>query len=121
MSYEVTGKLIFKSETIQRTEKFKVRDFVLEQTEESNGKTFTNVIKLQASQNKAELLDPINIGDELKVQFNLRGSKWDKDGKTSYFTNLDAWKIEIVSKGAQTKTPAITEAEVVEEVDDLPF
>ena len=119
MSYEVTGKLIFKSETIQRTEKFKVCDFVLEQTEEANGKTYINIIKLQASQNKADLLNDMNVGDELKGQFNLRGSKWEKDGKTSYFTNLDAWKIEVVSKGV--KKPAITEAEVVEETDDLPF
>ena len=120
MSYEITGKLIFKSETIQRTEKFKVRDFVLEQTEEVNGKTFTNLIKLQASQNKADLLNDINVGDELKVQFNLRGYKWERDGKTSYFTNLDAWKIEVMGK-APEKKPAITEAEVVEPVDDLPF
>lgn len=120
MSYEIIGLLSFKSEIIQRTEKFKVREFVLEQTEEANGKTFTNLIKLQASQNKADLLDDMNVGDELKVQFNIRGSKWEKDGKTFYFTNLDAWKIEVASKG-EAKKPAITEAEVVEETDDLPF
>lgn len=120
MSYEVTGKLILKSETIQRTETFKVRDFVLEQTEEANGKTYINYVKLQASNQKADLLDDANIGDTVKVQFNLRGSKWEKDGKTSYFTNLDAWKIEVTGKAA--KKPAITEAEVVEEEsNDLPF
>jgi hypothetical protein len=120
MSYEVIGKLIFKSETIQRTETFKVRDFVLEQTEEANSKTFINYIKLQASQNKADLLNDANIGDELKVQFNLRGSKYEKDGKTLYFTNLDAWRIEVTNK--LEKKPIISEAEVVEETsDDLPF
>ena len=119
MSYEATGKLILKSETIQRTEKFKVRDFVLEQTEEANGKTYINYVKLQASNQKADLLDDANIGDTVKVQFNLRGSKWEKDGKTSYFTNLDAWKIEVVGSA---KKPAITEAEVVEEEgNELPF
>lgn len=120
MSYEITGLLSFKSGTIQRTETFKVREFVLEQTEEVNGKTFTNLIKLQSSQNKADLLNDINVGDELKVQFNLRGSKWEKDGKTSYFTNLDAWKIEVVGKAPEKKR-VIEDAEVVEPADDLPF
>jgi hypothetical protein len=118
MSYEITGLLAFKSDTVQKTETFKVREFVLEQTEEANGKTFVNLIKLQASQERTETLNDLNIGDELKVQFNIRGSKWEKDGKTSYFTNLDAWKIEIVSKGA--KKPTIEEV-VAEEISDLPF
>lgn len=120
MNYELNGKLYHKTATQQKTESFKVREFVLEQSEEVNGKTYTNYVKLQASQNKADLLDDANEGDELKVNFNIRGSKREKDGKTSYFTNLDAWKIEVVGKGA--KKPAITEAEVVEEEgDDLPF
>jgi hypothetical protein len=115
---EVTGKLIFKSETIQRTEKFKVREFVIEQTEEANDKTFTNYVKLQATQDKAALLDKVNFGDEVKVSFNLRGNKWEKDGKVSYFTNLDAWKIEVIKA---EKNNVISEAELVEPADDLPF
>jgi hypothetical protein len=121
MSYEVTGKLILKSETIQRTDKFKVRDFVLEQTEVTNDKTFTNFIKLQASNAKADLLDTVTIGSEVTVNFNLRGNKYEKEGKTSFFTNLDAWKIEVVKKAE--KNAAISNAVLVEEepADDLPF
>jgi hypothetical protein len=120
MSYELTGTLVFKTETQQRTEKFKVRDFVVEVTEEVKDKTYSQLIKIQASNERTAVLDDINIGDEVKVHFNLRGSKWEKDGKTSYFTNLDAWKIEKLGS-APKKEEFITEAEVVEPADDLPF
>jgi hypothetical protein len=45
-------------------------------------------------QDKCSLLDGLGINSQVKVSFNLRGRKWEKDGQTSYFTNLDAWKIE---------------------------
>jgi hypothetical protein len=122
MQYELTGRLIFKTEAIQRSEKFKTREFVVEVQETVKDKTFSQLIKLQASQERTTVLDDLNIGDEVKVHFNLRGSKWEKDGKTSYFTNLDAWKIEkLHSAEPEKKEEFITEAEVIEPADDLPF
>jgi hypothetical protein len=118
MSYELTGRLVFKTETQQRSEKFKNRDFVVEVTEQGKDKTYSQLIKLQATNERTAVLDDLNTGDEIKVHFNLRGSKWEKDGKTSYFTNLDAWKIEKLSA---KKEEFITEAEVVEDPTDLPF
>jgi hypothetical protein len=119
MKYELTGRLVTKTETAQRSEKFKVRDFVVQVEEVVNGKRYEQQIKIQASNERTGLLDNINTGEEIKVHFNLRGSKWEKDGKTSYFTNLDAWKIEKL--GAAKKEEFITEAEVVEDQSDLPF
>jgi hypothetical protein len=123
MSYELTGRLVFKTETQQRTEKFKVREFVVEVTEQVKDKTYSQLIKIQASNERTAVLDDINIGDEVKVHFNLRGSKWEKDGKTSYFTNLDAWKIEkLHSAEPAKKEEFITEAEVMDDnPSDLPF
>lgn len=128
MSYELTGKLFEKFETIQRTESFRVREFVIEKSDDVNGKTITNYIKFQIVQDRVSILDPIKIGDEVKVSFNIRGSKWQKDGKTSYFSNLDAWRIQPSLAGGST--PANTADEYLEPVnqsigngdnDDLPF
>ena len=47
MSYELTGKLLEKFDAIQRTGTFKVREFVVEKTEDINGKAITNYIKFQ--------------------------------------------------------------------------
>ena len=94
MSYELTGKLLEKFDTIQRTETFKVREFVVEKSEDINGKIITNYIKFQCVQDRTNIVDRVNKGDEIKVYFNIKGSKWEKDGRTSYFSNLDAWRIE---------------------------
>lgn len=128
MSYELQGKLFEKFDTVQRTESFKVREFVVEKSEEINGKTITNLIKFQATQDRTGIIDRINVGEEVKVHFNIRGSKWEKEGRTSYFNNLDAWRIEQVLQGSKdSNSPAdidkaydsFTSSDEV--VDDLPF
>ena len=130
MSYELTGKLITKYDTIQRTESFKIREFLVEKTEDIGGRSITNYLKFQSTQDKTGIIDKVNVGDEVKVHFNIKGSKWEKDGKTSYFTNLDAWRIEQVAQGNATEPH--TDSEYMEPldsfsssspdiIDDLPF
>jgi hypothetical protein len=96
MSYEITGKLIARFDIVQRTETFKTREFVIEKTEDINGRSITNYAKFQCVQDKTAMVDRFNIGDEVKVQFNIKGTKWMKDGKENYITNLDAWRMETV-------------------------
>ena len=98
MGYELTGKLLAKYDTVQRTESFKIREFVVEKTEEVNGRSIVNYIKFQCVQDRTAILDKVNTGEEIKVYFNIKGSKWEKDGKTNYFSNLDAWRIEQMLK-----------------------
>ena len=94
MSLEVTGKLYVKYDTQQVSEKFKKREFVLELAEEINGNIYTNYAKMQLVQNKTDILDRFKEGDLVKVSFNIKGNKWERDGKVNYITNLDAWRIE---------------------------
>ena len=129
MSYELSGKLIAKYETVQRTETFKTREFVVEKSDEINGRVITNYIKFQCVQDKTSILDKLNTGSEIKVHFNIKGSKWERDGKTNYITNLDAWRIEEILQQNNAKasedghlepldTFSSTSSDVV---DDLPF
>lgn len=94
MSLEVTGKLIEKYDTQQVSDKFKKREFVLELEEVINGNIYTNYAKIQLVQNKCDILNPYNLGDKVKVSFNIKGNKWTRDNKVNYITNLDAWRIE---------------------------
>lgn len=127
MSFELTGKLIEKFDTIEVSERFKKREFVVEKEENAGGNVFTETIKFQLVQNKVDLLDPLNVGEELKVSFNIKGNKWERDGKTNYFVNLDAWRLEKAEGGgagaaAVDQTPWPDEAPSGEsETDDLPF
>lgn len=99
MALEVIGKLIEKGPTMQVSERFKKREFVLDITEEINGNAYPNFAKLQAVQNRCELLDGFSEGDTVKVSFNIRGNKWEKDGRVNYITSLDAWRIERANAG----------------------
>jgi len=105
MSYEITGKLVEKYDVITISDKFKKREFILEKKENSNGFEFVDYIKFQLTQDKCSILDAFQTGDELNVNFNLRGRKWEKDGKISYFTNLEAWKIEKNESGSSQEQP----------------
>jgi len=127
MSFEIAGKLIAKYPTIQRTETFKTREFVLEKTEDINGRTITNYIKLQCVQDKTAMVDKFNLGDDVKVSFNIKGSKWSKDGKDNYITNLDAWRMDYLKLNQDYNDalpPATTNNDATgftDVVDDLPF
>jgi hypothetical protein len=135
MSFETTGKLIEVYPVTAISDKFKKREFVIEQAETKNGFDFKDYVKFQVTQDKCSLPDQVKIGDMVKVSFNLRGRKWEKDGNINYFTNLEAWKLEIVSNlknavndNAGFPDPSqatLTEnkefSASAEELDDLPF
>ncbi|MCP9751798.1 DUF3127 domain-containing protein [Ferruginibacter sp. HRS2-29] len=129
MSYELTGKLVAKYDTVQRTATFQTREFAVEKTDDINGRTIVNYAKFQCVQDKTAIIDRVNIGDDIKVYFNIKGSKWEKDGKTNYITNLDAWRIEQILPNAGTAGAANDQMEPIdnftatnpEELDDLPF
>ncbi|MBE6333643.1 MAG: DUF3127 domain-containing protein [Bacteroidales bacterium] len=124
MNYEVTGKLILKEDIQQVTASFQKRDFVIEVENERNPQ-WNDFIKVQLTQDRCDLLQNVSEGELIKVHFNLRGRKWEKDGKVSYFTNLEGWRIEKVT--VENEVPAMPEYKVedippIEESnDDLPF
>jgi hypothetical protein len=130
MSYELTGKLVAKYDAVQKSATFKTREFAVEKTEDIGGRLITNYVKFQCVQDKTTIIDRVNLGDEIKVHFNIKGTKWEKEGKINYFTNLDAWRIEQVAQPGSDK--GVTDNEYMEPldtfsasspdaIDDLPF
>lgn len=107
MSLEVTGKLAVKYDTQQVKESFKKREFVVELSDDVNGNVYTNFAKMQLVQAKCDILDQFNVGDQIKVSFNIRGNRWERDGKVSYITNLDAWRIEPAMAAAPNAAPSM--------------
>lgn len=92
MSFELTGKIadIFATQTI--TEKFKKREFVVEYKDNPNGQ-YVQYLKFQFTGDKCTMLDSYSAGQEVTISFNLKGRKYEKDGRTSYFMDLEAWRI----------------------------
>lgn len=85
MTYKATGRLHKIFETEQKSASFSVRDFVVEVTEDK----FPQMVKFQLTQEKCALVDDFSEGDEICVDFDLRGREWNE----KYFTNLNAWRI----------------------------
>ena len=126
MSFEISGKLIEKYNTIQVNDRFKKREFVIERTESNGGMEFTDHIKFQLTQDRCNLVENVGLNEEVKVSFNIRGNKWERDGKVNYFTNLDAWRIEKVQNmqtgNDGTPPPSLDDLPPeMDESDDLPF
>ena len=94
MDFQLSGKLFEIYPTQQKTEKFKAREFVLETTKQVGDKEITDYVKFQATGDKCDVLNRYKTGDTVTIHFNIRGNRWEKEGKVSYFTNLDAWRIE---------------------------
>ena len=124
MSFEITGKLVAKYDVVQRTETFKTREFVIEKSEDIGGRIITNYVKFQCVQDKTSMPDRFNLSDDVKVSFNIKGTKWMKDGKENYITNLDAWRMETMKLSNDSTAdvpPSFTPIAPDELVDDLPF
>ena len=114
----ITGKLRFKSDVIQISETFKKREFVIDLIEGDQGQ-YINPIQLELIQDKCEILDQFKVGQELSVEFNLRGRDWTNDkGETKYFNSLQAWKVSASGQGSNGSDFAVS-SEVAE--DGIPF
>src|SRR3954468_12803031 len=96
---EVTGTLKTKFETQKVSERFQKREFVL--TTEANT-PYPQHVSFQVTQDKCSMLDQFREGDELRVQFNLRGREWNGPQGVKYFNTLEAWRIEKVQGGGSS-------------------
>jgi hypothetical protein len=126
MAFEITGKVIEIYPTIQVSDKFRKREFVIEKKEAGNTAVFVDYLKFQLVQDKCELINESFLQEEIKIWFNIKGNKWERDGKTNYFTNLDAWKIEKASGSGQERSPRqnVPLEDIPpenDELSDLPF
>jgi hypothetical protein len=124
MNFELSGTLILKENTQDVSTSFKKREFVIEVPNERNN-DWNDFIKFQLTQDKCALLDQFQTGEKIKVAFNIRGRKWEKEGKVNYFSNLEAWRVEKAGASASENTPPPpfleTEIPPADINDQLPF
>ena len=127
MVFELTGILIHKGKLQQVSSKFRKREFVIEKKETNQNQGFVDYIKFQLTQDRCDLIEPFEISDKIKISFNIKGNRWEKDGNVNYFTNLDAWRIEKTEENGgeiPPSSPPLSEENLPptpEELNDLPF
>lgn len=106
-SFEVQGTIHSMGETTEYgSNGFTKREFVIQQTGEGVNPSYPNYLAFELIKDKCALLDQYQLGDELKVSFNLNGRLWQKPGQAERcFTSLQAWRIEKLDSAAPQAFP----------------
>jgi translation initiation factor IF-3 len=87
---EVIGKVKVINPTQEVSASFKKRELVVVTAEQ-----YPQSILIEFAQDKCDLLDNFQEGQEVKVSINLRGREWvSPQGETKYFNQIQGWKIE---------------------------
>ena len=90
---EIQGRIkqIFSSQMLGQNG-FEKRDLVIV-TEEQ----YPQTIIIQFTQQRCDLLESLQVGQNVKVYINIRGREWtNPQGETKYFNTIEGWKIEVV-------------------------
>lgn len=78
-------------ETQQITDTFRKREFVIMTAENPD---YPETLKLEMIQDNCDNLDGYKMGDEVEVDVNIKGRKWnDPEGGVKYFNTLQAWRL----------------------------
>lgn len=121
---DITGRIKLISDEQTFPSGFVKRQFVIT-TEEQ----YPQDVAFDLLKDKTTLISGYNVGETLKVHFNIRGSEY--QGK--HYVNLSAWKLEKATAGASAQAPAAEYASAAPQAapspanfsapmdDDLPF
>ena len=94
---EVTGKI----KKIDETKTFgnnglRKRELVLTTDEQ-----YPQMLLIEFVQDKCDILNAFNVGDDIKVSINLRGREWiNPEGQAKYFNSIQGWRVENAGQGA---------------------
>ena len=122
---EVTGKikLINEIQTFGASG-FRKRELVLTTDEQ-----YPQMLAIEFIQDKTDLLNSFQVGQDVKVSINLRGREWiNPQGEAKYFNSIQGWRIENLAQAApsQENLPPVEQFQTTDdftenEPDDLPF
>lgn len=121
---EVIGKI----KIINETQTFGSNGFRKRELVVTTDEQYPQMLMIEFIQDKCDLLNNFQVGQDVKVSINLRGREWiNPEGKAMYFNSIQGWRIENlqVGGGSQGMPPADQFQPAPDltdnEPDDLPF
>ena len=93
-AFNVSGEIIMIYPEKVISDTFKKREFVLKHAPNPE---YPDYLKIEVVQNKTDLLDKYKVGDNVSVDINLKGKKWEKGKESGFFNSIQAWKIQSAS------------------------
>ncbi len=127
MEFRIIGKVAEVYPVNRVSERFRKREFVIEHKQTAGGQALVDFIKFQLVQDRCDIIDESWLREEVTVTFNIRGNRWERDGRVNYITNLNA--LTVTRGGAANGNarvpgdlPPLEDAPSPDpELDDLPF
>jgi hypothetical protein len=125
---EVTGKIkLINDEQTFGTSGFRKREVVITTSEQ-----YPQMLMVEFVQDKCDLLNSYQVGQDVKIAINLRGREWiNPEGVAKYFNSIQGWRIEALQQEVPTnpEMPPVPPADAFEPAgdlnkedhDDLPF
>jgi hypothetical protein len=111
-AYEMTGTVKVVMDEVTFPSGFNKREFVVT-TEDDR---YPQDIKFEAVKDKTALLNGVEVGQRVKVTFDLRGNE--HNGR--YYTNLSCWRLEPAGEaaGGEEMPPIDADSLVPEDLDN---
>ena len=124
---EVQGSIKVIGEVQEISATFKKRELVV-----STDEQYPQTLSIEFIQDKTELLNKFEIGQNIKVGINLRGREWEnpQTKEIKYFNSIQGWRIELLENSSSDDdlppldnlSPFEPASETNDEdLDDLPF
>lgn len=120
---EVAGKIKVLNETQTfGNNGFRKRDLVVTTDEQ-----YPQMILVEFVQDKCDLLNNFTVGDQVKININIRGREWiNPEGVAKYFNAIQGWRIEKMGDAPSNEVPPVDTFAPADntsegEADDLPF
>ena len=124
---EVQGSIKVIGEVQEISATFKKRELVV-----STDEQYPQTLSIEFIQDKTDLLNKFEIGQNVKVGINLRGREWEnpQTKEIKYFNSFQGWRIELLENSSSDDdlppldnlSPFEPASETNDEdLDDLPF
>lgn len=125
---EIEGRI----KEIGETKAFGANGFRKKELVVTTAEQYPQHILVEFTQDKCDILNKYNVGENVKVSINLQGREWvNPQGETKYFNSIQGWRIEKMEQTAPAPLPArkpdpsFQSYDAVpmkdDEHDDLPF
>ena len=124
---EVQGSIKVIGDVQEISATFKKRELVV-----STDEQYPQTLSIEFIQDKTDLLNKFEIGQNIKVGINLRGREWEnpQTKEIKYFNSIQGWRIELLeNSNSDDDLPPLDNLSPFEpasetndeDLDDLPF
>ena len=124
---EVQGSIKVIGEVQEISATFKKRELVV-----STDEQYPQTLSIEFIQDKTDILNKFEIGQNIKVGINLRGREWEnpQTKEIKYFNSIQGWRIELLeNSNSDDELPPLNNLSPFEpasetndeDLDDLPF